>query len=382
MRYFPPMTGIAPQTAMTSSPALTPPPQVDRRVAMWSIFGFWAFYYVLNTARMAIAAQEDQPGMMLRRAGVVAVGIVLTFVMYFILRRLEDKSMRFLLTTAFLVSIPASLAYAVVNYTAFYLVAPTNSMMHEMSQAQAKHETILSVITDSAVSWYFFIAAWGVLYVALSYAAKVGHAERSAAVYRSAAQAAQLRALRYQINPHFLFNTLNSLSTLVLRQRTEEAERMIMNLATFFRSSLTGNPADDVALSDEIQLQRLYLEIEKIRFPERLSVVVDVPEELEGMPVPGLILQPVVENAIKHGVTRSTRPVIVTIKARANNGAFHLSVEDNADGAIDPASPEGVGLSNVRERLAARFDGAARAEYGPREGGGFRVALTIPMQDD
>ena len=111
----------------------------------------------------------------------------------------------------------------------------------------------LAIITDSAVSWYFFIAAWGVLYVALSYAAKVGHAERSAAAYSREAQAAQLRALRYQINPHFLFNTLNSLSTLVLRQRTQEAERMIMNLATFFRTSLTSDPAADVPLCDEIQ---------------------------------------------------------------------------------------------------------------------------------
>ena len=152
-----------------------------------------------------------------RRGAVVLVGVALTFVMYFILRRLEGKSMRFLLSTAFLVSIPASIVYAVFNYTAFYLVAPTDSILQEMAQMQAKHEaTPMMMITESAVSWYFFIAAWGVLYVALSYAAKVGHAERSAAAYRSEAQAAQLRALRYQINPHFLFNTLNSLSTLVL----------------------------------------------------------------------------------------------------------------------------------------------------------------------
>jgi len=179
---------------------------------------------------------------------------------------------------------------------------------------QAKHEMKpLAMITESAVSWYFFIVAWGVLYVALSYAAKVGHAERRAAAYRSEAQAAQLRALRYQINPHFLFNTLNSLSTLVLRQRTQEAERMIMNLATFFRTSLTNDPSADVPLSDEIRMQRLYLDIEQIRFPERLSVVVDVPEELENAHVPGLILQPVVENAIKHGVARSSAHARATV---------------------------------------------------------------------
>jgi LytS/YehU family sensor histidine kinase len=129
-------------------------------------------------------------------------------------------------------------------------------------------------------------------------------------------------------------------------------------------------------------MQRLYLEIEQIRFPERLSVVVDVPEELKDVAVPGLILQPLVENAIKHGVARSGGPVTVTIRARVNNGSFYLTVEDDADGTIDSARRDGVGLRNVRERLAARFDGAASSSYGPREGGGFRVDLLIPLPRD
>src|SRR6185437_10159287 len=108
----------------------------------------------------------------------------------------------------------------------------------------------------------------------------------------------------------------------------------------------------------------------------------DVPEELGDVRVPGLILQPVVENAIKHGVARSTGPVTVTIRARANGGSFHLSVEDNADSANGHAHGDGVGLSNVRDRLAARFDGTASAAFGPRDGGGFRVDLTMPMQRD
>jgi signal transduction histidine kinase len=374
------MNDAAPTVLRT---ALTePPPRVAPRVALWSIFAFWAFYYVLNTARMAIAAENDQIGMLIRRGGVVAIGIVLSLAMYFILHRLEDKSMRFLLATVFAISIPASLGYALVNYSAFYLIAPTNSMMHEMTQAAAKHESLLAVITDSAVSWYFFIAAWGVLYVALSYAAKMGHAERSAAAYRAEAQTAQLRALRYQINPHFLFNTLNSLSTLVLQRRTEEAEQMIINLATFFRTSLTSDPAADVTLCTEIRLQRLYLAIEQVRFPQRLSVVVDVPLELESAPVPGMILQPLVENAIKHGVARSSGAVTVTIRARPNGGSFHLSVEDDADGDVPFLRRDGVGLANVRERLAARFDGAASAAYGRRDGGGFKVDLTIPLPLD
>jgi two-component system LytT family sensor kinase len=361
---------------------LAPVCHADRGVAIRSIFFFWAFYFVLNTAHMAIAGAHDQLEMMCRRAAVVAIGISMTFVMYAVLWRLDSRSMRFMVIATFLVSVPISVAYAVVNYTAFYVAVPTESLMREIAQMHADHESTIAVIADSTASWYFFIAAWGVLYVALSYAAKVRRAERQAAVYRSEAQAAQLRALRYQINPHFLFNTLNSLSALVLRQRTREAEKMITNLATFFRTSLTSDPAADIPLSDEIDMQRLYLDIERIRFPDRLSVVIDVPGTLENIPVPGMILQPLVENAIKHGVARNNRPVTLTIRAQADSDFLHLTVEDDAE-STPPSEPcEGVGLRNVRDRLVARFDGQAHVEYGRRDGGGFRVDLTIPLKTD
>jgi two-component system, LytTR family, sensor kinase len=357
-------------------------PQVDRGVALKSILVLWAFYFVLNTARMAIEAEPGQLEMMGLRSGVTLAGIGITFVMYLILRRLEGRSMRFMVITALLISIPATALYATINFAAFYMIAPPDILVQEVAQLHSEHGGAVSVIMDLAVSWYFFIVSWCVLYVALSYAARVGQAERSAAAYRLEAQAAQLRALRYQINPHFLFNTLNALSALVLRQRTREAETMITNLATFFRSSLTGDPAADVALSDEIDMQRLYLDIERVRFPERLSVLMDVPEDLQNARVPGMILQPLVENAIRHGVARSSKPVTLAIRAWAENGFIHLVVEDDAQGSGDISRGAGVGLKNVSDRLAARFDGSARAVHGPRDGGGFRVSLVMPMLSD
>jgi hypothetical protein len=359
---------------------LAPVSHADKRVAIRSIFFFWAFYFVLNTAHMAIAGVPDQLEMACRRAAVVLIGIILTFIMYAILRRLESRTMWSMVIATFLVSVPISIAYALVNYTAFYVAVPTVAMMRDVAEAHANHESPAATIADLATSWYFFIAAWGILYVALSYAARVGQVERQAAIYRSEAQAAQLRALRYQINPHFLFNTLNSLSALVLRQRNKEAESMIANLATFFRTSLTSDPAADIPLSDEIDMQRLYLDIERIRFPERLSVVIDVPKMLENTPVPGMILQPLIENAVKHGVARSSRPVTLAIRARADSQSLHLTVEDDADSCAPPKPGEGVGLGNVRDRLAARFDGSADVRYGQRDGGGFRVDLTIPLK--
>jgi LytS/YehU family sensor histidine kinase len=356
-------------------------PHVGREVALKSILGLWAFYYVLNTIRMAIAQQPDQMGMLLRRAGVTAVGIALTFIMYLVLRRLEGRSLRTMVSAALVTSIPAAMIYAGVNFSAFYLVAPSATLMQEMVQMHAKHESYFNSILEQAVSWYFFLVSWGVLYVALSYAARVRQAERHAAAYRSQAQAAQLRALRYQVNPHFLFNTLNALSTLVLRQRTEEAENVIGNLATFFRHSLISDPAADVTLAEEIETQRLYLDIERVRFGDRLTVRIDVPEELKGAKIPAMILQPLIENAVKHGVARSRAPVTITIRAEANRGQIRVTIEDDAqDTTAAPAeSGTGVGVGNVRERLAARFECAASLQYGVRPGGGFCVVVNIPQ---
>jgi two-component sensor histidine kinase len=354
---------------------------LSRRIAVASIVYFWIFYFVINTIRMAVAEAEGQLQMLVRRLAVSIIGLAITGLLCVLLRRYDGRTMRVQITVAFLAAIPASVAYAATNYLAFYVVHPAQEELQEL-QKMAEHMTPLSAILDQAFSWYFFIVAWAALYIALSYAVRVRIAERNAAEYRAVAQTAQLRALRYQINPHFLFNTLNSLSTLVMRARTEEAERMIMNLSTFFRTSLTNDPTEDVALIDEIRMQRLYLDIEQVRFPDRLRVEIDVPLELESAAVPGMLLQPVVENAIKYAVARSSRPVTVAIRARDVSEHLQITVED--DGADEPVPDRphshGVGLRNVCDRLAARFGDRATCQYGPRSQGGFRVTLTMPLR--
>ena len=231
------------------------------------------------------------------------------------------------------------------------------------------------------MSRYFFIAAWATLYLAISYANDVRDAERRIAAFAQAAQEAEIRALRYQVNPHFLFNTLNSLSSLVITGRATEAEAMIMNLSTFYRTSLSGDPLDDVRLEEEVRLQRLYLDIEAVRFPDRLRTEIDIPAALRGACVPGLILQPLVENAIKYGVSRSTRPVTITIRAAHDAGVLRLEVSDDGPGAkpdAKAAAGAGIGLAKVRDRLQARFGAAAGLTTEAPAEGGFRVTLCLP----
>jgi LytS/YehU family sensor histidine kinase len=248
-----------------------------------------------------------------------------------------------------------------------------------------KHRDQFRVAADTAVVWFFFFAAWSAVYLALVSQRQALDLQKRAAEAESAAQLAQVRALRYQVNPHFLFNTLNSLSSLVMTGRPDEAEEMIMKLSNFFRSSLSLDATADVSLEEEIALQRLYLDIEKVRFPRRLKVEIDVPEALASVRLPALILQPIVENAIKYGLGNTRDKVTLRITAEEPlPGRLRIEVSNFGGTALKstrrPAQPEGtkVGLANVAQRLGARFGRAAGVEHGPLEGGGYKVALTLP----
>ncbi len=368
----------ADQTDGTRAPA-----EAGAGMALLSIVGFWLVYFGLATARALVADLPAQGEMLVRRAIVTLAAMALTGLLYALLRRFHEARTGKLLTIAFAASVPLAFAYATVNYIAFYgfpIAEHAGLTFDKICEGGACPSDPLSVISTTALEWYFFIAAWAVMWVALSYSAKVRAFEREAAELRQAAQAAELRALRYQVNPHFLFNTLNSLSSLVMRQRTDEAEQMILNLSTFFRASLTRDSVEDVPLSEELRLQLLYLDIEKVRFPERLVVKVAVPASLGDALVPALILQPLVENAIKYGVSRSQRPVTVTIAADAIGDRLQLWVRD--DGETSPTAAEagcGVGIANVEARLRASYGEAGDCVAGRPSAGGWLVRLTMPL---
>lgn len=356
-------------------------PHLPPRAVLATAVAFWLLYFTVNTAKAAFVFDAaGQLDMLPRRALVSITGVGLTLLFHRALVPLDKRPIATRIAAIALGAAVFALAYALANATAFYVIAPAPHTVAEMAKYGNDPVQALKGTLDSAISWYFFFAAWGALYLALGYAAASRDAERRAAAFRDAAQQAQLRALRYQINPHFLFNTLNSLSAFVMRGRPEEAERMILNLSTFFRTSLTMDPLVDVPLSEELRLQRLYLDIEAVRFPERLIVEIDVPAGLESACVPTLILQPFVENAIKHGVARSAAPVTITIRATRSADAVLITVEDDAAPFGGPcACPgTGTGLANVRARLQARFGDAAECAWGPRGANGFRAAIRLP----
>jgi two-component system LytT family sensor kinase len=185
---------------------------------------------------------------------------------------------------------------------------------------------------------------------------------------------AQLDALKMQLNPHFLFNTLNSVSSLMYVD-VEAADAMLARLSDFLRMTLDRPIAPRIPLHDEVDFVQRYLEIERVRFEERLRVTVDIERAAEDALVPALILQPLVENAIHHGISKRAEGGAIVIRARKDGEWLHLTVRD--DGSPKGAVRERVGLTNTRARLQALYGDRHRLEYGANENG-FSVEIAIP----
>ena len=396
------------------------PPAVRSRFADWpfavkSILGFWFFYALTVVARAFLGS--DPWTTLENKLFTVGVGILLTGLIYLAIANFgAGRNIRRKAVIAATGSALASLTmggtlilvedlfresreefrfqaregFTVIERGPTVRIERTSQeplvltmpKMHELDPMQR-----VRYAADAAVVWLFFFLAWSAFYLANQAQAQALSVQRRLADAESAAQAAQVRALRYQVNPHFLFNTLNSLSSLVMTGRTDRAEAMLLALSTFFRTSLSLDPSADVTLAEEIDLQRLYLDIEKARFPDRLHVEIDVPEDLEQARLPALLLQPIVENAIKYGVSKSRKAVVIRIAGtQGADGRMVLEISNRLKhpGKDDlPAATHegtGLGLSNVCQRLEARFGSRANCRFGPMSGGGFKVSLTMPVE--
>lgn len=189
---------------------------------------------------------------------------------------------------------------------------------------------------------------------------------------------ARLQALRTQLQPHFLFNALNTISVL-MREDVDSADRMLLQLSTLLRRSLDGGEAYEVLLGEEIAFLRNYLEIEQVRFGERLSYEILVPGELMEARVPNLILQPLVENALRHGLAGQARPGWIQISASRQGEQLRLLVRDDGRG-LSPGLTERIGLSNTRARLSLMYPGKYRFELLDVPGGGVTAEIVLPLR--
>jgi LytS/YehU family sensor histidine kinase len=251
-------------------------------------------------------------------------------------------------------------------------------------QPWALQITSQRVSTSGVLYLWTFCLALTLLWAARASLSSEANAARAAEAETAAARA-QSAALRLQLNPHFLFNTMNSISSLVALDRKGDAEEMIGRLCDFLRGSLNADPMEDVPLCQEIDAIDAYLSIEATRFGERLEIDIDVAPDAANAAVPSFILQPFVENAIKHGVSLVKGPAHVTVAAGRDGGELVLTVINSADpssqpdtGGLPSRHSTSIGISNTRQRLRNRYGDQGKLIAGPTDGG-YRAEIRFPF---
>ncbi|MEO1489113.1 MAG: histidine kinase, partial [Pseudomonadota bacterium] len=242
------------------------------------------------------------------------------------------------------------------------------------------------------------LGGWSALYYAINFFLTVERQADRLERLEAQATAAQLAMLRYQLNPHFLFNTLNSISTLVLLKQTEQANAMLTRLSGFLRHTLIAQPGSQVSLDQEIETLQLYLDIERMRFEERLRTHFEIEDAATQAQMPSMLLQPLIENAIKYAVGAQEEGARISVTARVVGQRLRMSVDDTGPGA-DLSAPKlspgmlpfeagaigqpvstGVGLANIRNRLIQAYGDDHLFETRSEPGGGFHVLIEIPYR--
>lgn len=230
----------------------------------------------------------------------------------------------------------------------------------------------------------YVMLCWTGLYFGIRYYQMLQEQTEQTLKITAAAHEAQLKMLRYQLNPHFLFNTLNAISTLILDKDTSRANEAVTRLSEFLRFTLDNDPMRKLSLEQELHALNLYLSIEKVRFGERLHIEFDVEAEARGARVPSLILQPIIENSIKYAVAPREQGGSLQIAAKVDGDMLHLMMCDDGPGidALPGARgpSRGVGLNNTRERLRQIYDAHFSFMLSNRDGGGLKVVIRIPFE--
>ena len=268
----------------------------------------------------------------------------------------------------------ATLLYSVLNAFSFSFIKLANPGLN------------LNLVLGTIFLSFTVLAGWSALYFGINFYLIVEEQITQLKTLGNQASSAQLAMLRYQLNPHFLFNTLNSISTLVLLKQTERANMMLSRLSSFLRYTLANEATANVTISQEVETLKLYLEIEKMRFEDRLQPRFDIDVRVERALLPSLLLQPLVENAIKYAVTPKEEGAEIAVTARLAGDRVQIAVSDTGPGLHDPkARPSlstGVGLANIRERLAQAYGPDHSFDARSRPDGGFEVDIEIPLQLD
>jgi len=329
----------------------------------------WTGYFLLNFS--AMMAEGKPFHFVWYSLGGAASGLAVTSVL-----RLGYRHVWNLPAPRMMLSAAGMLLLALIVDTKFY----TESLFRICDDCRP--ENLLGYI------WYFasrlyVLLSWSGLYFGIKFSRQLREQKEAALKAQAMAHEAQLKMLRYQLNPHFLFNTLNAISTLVLDRRNDTANGMVGSLSAFLRYSLDSDPVQRVTLAQEIDATNLYLGIEQLRFGERLRVRMDIEDAARDALVPSLVLQPLVENAIKYAVSKREEGGSIEIEARRSGTDLRIVMRDDGPGCEsfeNRTNGHGVGLANTRERLSVLYGSRQRFELSNRAPHGVEIRIELPFQ--
>ena len=354
----------------------------DKSRAFWILQTIgWSFYFMLRLASGVGAGMSLSWVVPLLVS--TATGYSLTLIMGGIFRWLISRRPLVTWGLSVVTFIIAILIHSMVDAWVFNLL--------EREGAEFNGALFLSAISLNSL----LLGAWAALYYGINFYLIIEEQADQLLKLENQATSAQLAMLRYQLNPHFLFNTLNSISTLVLLKQTEPANAMLSRLSSFLRYTLVNEPTGRVTVAQEVDTLKLYLDIERMRFEDRLRTDFQIEPDTANALLPSLLLQPLVENAIKYAVSPQELGAEITIAAQLVGPNLRITVSDTGPGLQSGGSNNrltgvtfdggeqvstGVGLANIRDRLAQAYGEDHRFETMEPPEGGFAVLIEIPFE--
>ncbi len=297
-------------------------------------------------------------------------GFVLSYLQWLFIQRIVHLPLKKTLFLSFLSAAVLGLIFNIIKLASFKIVVFNQVWYEQWNMLEFGGWFLFSLTT-------MFI--WTALFFIMLYNTKLQKEHEMLLRAQNSAKETQLQMLRYQLNPHFMFNTMNAISTLIYKKDNDKAGEMLDQLCSFFRYSLDQETNPISTLHKELELLDLYLSIEKVRFGDRLSVAIDVPAETYQAQVPSLFLQPIVENAIKYAIETQKENGKIAISANLYQDRLIIKVEDNGSGSKESASSGfGIGLTNTKERLETMFNDNCSLDIA-KNTEGAKVSINIPF---
>ncbi len=352
----------------------------ESRQALWLTLGLWVLSGSLASTIAAVVGVKMTPALIGTAVAINLVGLLSSVALYQVAVRVREKGA---FTRIALMALVVAVVAATLSSADVLIMDLSNT-----AQLWSPNRTHWVRFAANASGFFWILGTLGAIYSTLQANRMVRERERQLADARTAASeahaaasAARLAALRYQLNPHFLFNTLNAVSAAVITGRSDEAESMLSKLADFLRVTLVADPEALISLEDEMATLQAYLEIESVRFRERLALEFVCPDDLRTALLPSFLLQPLIENAIKHAVSPTSATVTIRLEATRDDEDLVVLVQDDGDGGhggeVRPGA--GVGLNNVRQRLEALYGARGVLQATPLTRG-FLAMVRLPLQ--